>query len=84
MSSRMRLTSCLRWEVIFLLAQALEKVWRKRAYRMQARARCFRIQQAVQGTVATGAPGLGPLDHRLTLVEQQHPATIAHTPKESR
>src|SRR5262249_3666441 len=32
-----------RRKVIFLLVQALEKVWRKGEHRMQARARCVRV-----------------------------------------
>src|SRR6185295_18398541 len=73
-----------RWEMILLLVQALEKVWRKSAHQMQSRAQCVRGQQAVQGAVATSTHGTGPLDYRLALVEQQHPATIAHTPKQGR
>src|SRR5215471_16647654 len=73
-----------RWEVILLLVQTLEKVWRKSEHRMQARARFLRVQQAVQGAVAASTHGTRPLDHRFALVEQQHPATIAHTPEQSR
>src|SRR4029453_4963438 len=72
------------WEVIVLLVQALEKVWCKSEHWMQARAWCVRVQQAMQGTVAAGAHGTRPLNHRLALVEQQHPATIAHTPEQGR
>src|SRR4029434_1810884 len=71
-----------RGEVILLLVQTLEKVWRKSEHRMQARARCLRVQQAVQGAVAAGTHGTGLLNHRLPLIEQQHPATIAHTPEQ--
>src|SRR4030095_11758399 len=70
------------WEVILLLVQTLEKVWRKSEHRMQTRARCLRVQQAVQGAGAAGTHGTGPLHHRLALIEQQHPATIAHTPEQ--
>src|SRR4030095_263686 len=73
-----------RWEVIFLLVQTLEKVWRKSEHRMQAQARCLRVQQTVQGAVAAGTHGTGALDHRLALVAQQNPATIAHTTAKSR
>src|SRR5215468_7870054 len=71
-----------RWKVILLLVQTLEKVWRKSEYWMQAWARCLRVQQAVQGAVAAGTHGTGPLNHCLPLVEQQHPATVAHTPEQ--
>ena len=57
------------WEVILLLVQTLEKLRCKGEHWMQAWARCVRVQQTVQGTVAPGAHGTGPLNHRLALVE---------------
>src|SRR5215471_6918561 len=55
------------WEVILLVVQALEKIWRKGKHRMQARAWYVRVQQAVQSAVATGAHGTGTLDQCLAL-----------------